>query len=184
MEQTSYFRVEFFKMSQKTFRLHQITLNNINNQHFQITTNFPNNHMHCRGRLLDRGNKSYYALIQIFIVCDMKILISMVHLSYTKSVPLLHPNPWNFHENLENKSWDLNMSCFGRFVSKWRFFQNNSSDIFTSPCSLGFIQKLRNTKLFNINMLLPDTHMCVWIAGDYSILIFTSFALRNFWMIP
>ena len=162
MEQTSYFRVKFFKMSQKTFRLHQITLNNIYNQHFQITTNFPNNHMHCRGRLLDIGNKSYCALIQSFIVCDMKILISMVHLSYTKSVPLLHPNPWNFHENLEN----------------------NSSDIFTSPCSLGFNQKLRNTKLFNVNMLLPDTHMCVWISGDYSILIFTSFALRNFWMIP
>ena len=49
----------------------------------------------------------------------------------------------------------------------------------------GLTQKLRNTKLLNINILQPpDTHTCVCVSGSYSIIMFKSFVLRNFWMNP
>ena len=50
---------------------------------------------------------------------------------------------------------------------------------------LGLIWKLRNGKLLDINMLEPpDTHTYECIPGGYSMLMFKSFTLRNFWMIP
>ena len=49
----------------------------------------------------------------------------------------------------------------------------------------GLIQKIGDVKLSNINILLPpDTHTYLCVSGDYSMLMFKSFTLRYFWMIP
>ena len=47
------------------------------------------------------------------------------------------------------------------------------------------IQKLRKTKLLNINRLYPaDTNNYMCVYGLYSLLMFKSFTLLNFWMGP
>ena len=47
------------------------------------------------------------------------------------------------------------------------------------------IQKLRKTKLLNINRLYPaDTNKYMCVYGLYSLLMFKSFTLLNFWMGP
>ena len=43
------------------------------------------------------------------------------------------------------------------------------------------IQKLRNSKLLNINMLQPpETYIYMRVSGGYSMLMFKSFVLHNF----
>ena len=54
MEQTSYFRVDFFKNIAENFEITPINFQ-VTNQHFLITPNFPNNDPPCRGCLLDAG---------------------------------------------------------------------------------------------------------------------------------
>ena len=50
--------------------------------------------------------------------------------------------------------------------------------------TLGLIQELRNVKHLNINTLQPpDTQTYVCVSRGYSMSVFKSFVLCNFWMV-
>ena len=68
-------------------------------------------------------------------------------------------------------------TLFMQYLTKW-FHAGN----YFYPSAYSKISK---AKMLNINILLPpDTQIYVCISGGYRMLMFKSFAFRNFWMTP
>ena len=120
MEQTSYFRVKFFQISLKTFRLHQITPNNFNNQPtlsniFQVSTCTAGTCL-LKMALKRSGDLFNFSRVLIERLKDVVHLIKFLQygtwrfwfwwfISATQNLcRCCSQNPWKFHENLENNS--------------------------------------------------------------------------------
>ena len=77
------------------------------------------------------------------------------------------------------------MVNFYQEKNSMNFLRKNKTRFSYSNSWKRIIQKLRNAKFLNINILSsPDTYTDVSISGGYSMLMLKNFELRNFRMNP